>query len=136
MWVRAEFRHQMSLSFGTSGISPISMFASFTPGLKARAHEAVTSWGFTVVAIDAPGHGDRARTAEDERARADLRQAVTAGNTERFASHSGLEAEPNGIGYVGPTRKLCRRSMSRFQPWQGVGCCRLAGVTSSTVRVA
>jgi len=23
-----EFRHQMSLSFGTSGISPISMFAS------------------------------------------------------------------------------------------------------------
>jgi pimeloyl-ACP methyl ester carboxylesterase len=54
----------------------------------ARAHEAVTSWGFTVVAIDAPGHGDRARTVEDEQARADLRQAVTAGDTERFASVS------------------------------------------------
>jgi pimeloyl-ACP methyl ester carboxylesterase len=59
-----------------------------TPGLVARAHEAVTSWGFAVVAIDAPGHGDRARTAEDEQARADLRQAVAAGDTERFASVS------------------------------------------------
>ena len=27
----------------------------------------MTTWGFTVVAIDAPGHGDRPRTAEDER---------------------------------------------------------------------
>jgi dienelactone hydrolase len=59
-----------------------------TPGLVARAHEAVTSWGFAVVAIDAPGHGDRARTAEDEQTRADFRQAVTAGDTERFASIS------------------------------------------------
>jgi pimeloyl-ACP methyl ester carboxylesterase len=55
-----------------------------TPGLMARAHEAVTNWGFTVVAIDAPGHGDRPRTAEDERARADIQQAVAAGDTERF----------------------------------------------------
>ena len=35
----------------------------------------MTTWGFTVVAIDAPGHGDRPRTAEDEQARADFRQA-------------------------------------------------------------
>jgi alpha-beta hydrolase superfamily lysophospholipase len=48
----------------------------------------VTTWGFTVVAIDAPGHGDRPRTAEDERARADLRQAMTAGDTEGVASVS------------------------------------------------
>ena len=59
-----------------------------TPGLVARAHESVTSWGFTVVAIDAPGHGDRLRTAEDEQARADIQQAVAAGDTERFASVS------------------------------------------------
>ena len=52
-----------------------------TPALKARAHDAVTTWGFNVVAIDAPGHGDRPRTAEDEQARADMRQTMTAGDT-------------------------------------------------------
>ena len=59
-----------------------------TPGLLARAHDTVTTWGFTVVAIDAPGHGDRPRTAEDEQARADLRQAIAAGDTEHFESVS------------------------------------------------
>jgi pimeloyl-ACP methyl ester carboxylesterase len=57
-----------------------------TPALVARAHDTVTTWGFSVVAIDAPGHGDRPRTAADERARADMRQA--AGDTERFKSIS------------------------------------------------
>jgi len=59
-----------------------------TPALMARARDAVTTWGFTVVAIDAPGHGDRPRTAADEQARADLRQAMAAGDTGRFESIS------------------------------------------------
>lgn len=59
-----------------------------TPALMARAHDAVTTWGFTVVAIDAPGHGDRPRTAEDDQNRADLRQALQAGENERFESVS------------------------------------------------
>ena len=59
-----------------------------TPALAARAREAVTTWGFTVVAIDAPGHGDRPRTAEDEQARAGMRQALEAGDTGRFESVS------------------------------------------------
>jgi dienelactone hydrolase len=59
-----------------------------TPALVARARDTVTTWGFTVVAIDAPGHGDRPRTAEDERARAGLRQALAAGDTRRFESVS------------------------------------------------
>ena len=59
-----------------------------TPALKARALDAVTTWGFNVVAIDAPGHGDRPRTADDERARADMRQAMTASDTEQFESVS------------------------------------------------
>ncbi|GAA4620619.1 hypothetical protein GCM10023196_005310 [Actinoallomurus vinaceus] len=59
-----------------------------TPGLMARAHELVITRGFTVVAIDAPGHGDRPRAAEDEQARADLREAMVAGDTERVASVS------------------------------------------------
>jgi pimeloyl-ACP methyl ester carboxylesterase len=57
-----------------------------TPALMARAHHCVTTHGLTVAAIDAPGHGDRPRTAEDERARADLAQAIAAGETERVAS--------------------------------------------------
>jgi dienelactone hydrolase len=59
-----------------------------TPALMARAHDAVTTWGYTVVAIDAPGHGDRPRTAEDEQARAEFRQAQATGDTERFESAS------------------------------------------------
>jgi alpha-beta hydrolase superfamily lysophospholipase len=53
-----------------------------TPGLLARARHCVTNRGFTVVAVDAPGHGDRPRTVEDEQARADLKQAMVAGETE------------------------------------------------------
>jgi dienelactone hydrolase len=59
-----------------------------TPALLARARHGVTTHGFTVAAIDAPGHGDRPRTAEDEQARADLRQAMTAGDTAGVAAVS------------------------------------------------
>jgi len=59
-----------------------------TPALMARAHDTVTTWGYTVAAIDAPGHGERPRSAEDERARDELRQAYTAGDNERFESVS------------------------------------------------
>jgi dienelactone hydrolase len=59
-----------------------------TPALLARAHDTVTTWGFTVVAIDAPGHGERRRTAADEQARAELRQAQATGDAERFESIS------------------------------------------------
>ena len=59
-----------------------------TPALMARARDTVTTWGFTVVAIDAPGHGDRPRAAADEQARADLRQAMAAGEAERIRSVS------------------------------------------------
>jgi pimeloyl-ACP methyl ester carboxylesterase len=58
------------------------------PGLRARALHAAVTWGFNVVAIDAPGHGDRPRTAADERARAEIGDAVTAGDTPRFAAAS------------------------------------------------
>jgi pimeloyl-ACP methyl ester carboxylesterase len=58
-----------------------------TPALLARARDTVTTWGFTVVAIDAPGHGDRPRTAADERIRADFRQALAA--AYRWAPRSG-----------------------------------------------
>jgi alpha-beta hydrolase superfamily lysophospholipase len=37
------------------------------PALVARAHDLVTTCGFAVAAIDAPGHGARPRTAQDQR---------------------------------------------------------------------
>src|SRR5215469_16151066 len=58
------------------------------PGLLSRARHCVTGFGFTVVAIDAPGHGDRPRSAEDDLARDDLRQAVAEGDNEAFKSVS------------------------------------------------
>ncbi|MCK9931983.1 alpha/beta hydrolase [Frankia sp. Mgl5] len=49
------------------------------PGLLARAHRYVTRHGFAVTAIDAPGHGDRPKTAHDEQFTARLRQQMAAG---------------------------------------------------------
>jgi pimeloyl-ACP methyl ester carboxylesterase len=58
------------------------------PPQVARAHRYVTAHGYTVVAIDAPGHGDRPRTAVDDQARADLRRAMTAGDSAAVAAVS------------------------------------------------
>ncbi|MFD9515355.1 dienelactone hydrolase family protein [Streptomyces mirabilis] len=49
------------------------------PGILARAHHYVTTCGFTVAAIDAPGHGDRPRNAEDKQWAAALLRARAAG---------------------------------------------------------
>ncbi|MEV0289043.1 alpha/beta hydrolase [Kribbella sp. NPDC050820] len=59
-----------------------------TPAQVARARDAVTQWGYNVAAIDAPGHGERPRTADDEQARLDLRQALTDGDHEGFKAVS------------------------------------------------
>jgi len=49
------------------------------PGLVARAHRYVTACGFAVAAIDAPGHGGRPRTEQDERFVAGIRERMAAG---------------------------------------------------------
>jgi pimeloyl-ACP methyl ester carboxylesterase len=49
------------------------------PRLVARARHYAAEYGFAVAAIDAPGHGDRPRSAVDEQARADIRRALAAG---------------------------------------------------------
>ncbi len=49
------------------------------PRLVARARHYAAQYGFAVAAIDAPGHGDRPRSAADEQARADLRRVLAAG---------------------------------------------------------
>src|SRR4051812_21445813 len=75
-----------------------------TPALAARARDTVTSWGHHVVAIDAPGHGERPRSAADEQARADMRAAMTAGDHERFRAVS--------IGY---TTSLASRAVPEWR---------------------
>ncbi|MGW1810454.1 dienelactone hydrolase family protein [Streptomyces sp. NPDC002078] len=49
------------------------------PRLVARARHFAAEYGFAVAAIDHPGHGDRPRSAVDERSRAGLRRAMQAG---------------------------------------------------------
>ncbi|BCJ35375.1 hypothetical protein Athai_28780 [Actinocatenispora thailandica] len=59
-----------------------------TPAQAARARGLVTAHGYTVAAIDAPGHGERPRSADDEQARTQMREAVTAGDAAGFESVS------------------------------------------------
>jgi dienelactone hydrolase len=75
-----------------------------TPAQQARAVETVTRWGFHVVAVDAPGHGERPLTAEDEQARVEFKQARTAGDNERFRKAS--------IGYA---LSLAERAVPEWQ---------------------
>jgi dienelactone hydrolase len=49
------------------------------PGLLTRARRFVMACGFTVAAIDAPGHGGRPRTGEFERLLAGTRERIAAG---------------------------------------------------------
>jgi alpha-beta hydrolase superfamily lysophospholipase len=46
--------------------------------LVARARHSA-AYGYAVASIDAPGCGDRPRSAADEQARADLRRAMQVG---------------------------------------------------------
>jgi pimeloyl-ACP methyl ester carboxylesterase len=52
------------------------------PGMAGRARLLVTDGGFHVATLDAPGHGDRPRTATDEREFAELLRARAAGEPE------------------------------------------------------
>jgi pimeloyl-ACP methyl ester carboxylesterase len=72
------------------------------PGILARAHHYVTSYGFTVAAIDAPGHGDRPRNAEDEQWVAALLRARAAG-------------EPIGPIIVDYNSSLAERAVPEWQ---------------------
>ncbi|WP_319450012.1 MULTISPECIES: alpha/beta hydrolase [unclassified Mycobacterium] len=73
-----------SPTFGTVG-SPLLLLGHSggmhkkAPGLVASALHSVTTHGFTVAAIDAPGHGDRPRDRQDQRWAESIHQARAAG---------------------------------------------------------
>ena len=71
-------------------------------GVVARAHYFVTEFGFTVASIDAPGHGERARTAQDERGVDAIRQARA----------NGLSVGPPFIDY---NSALAERAVPEWQ---------------------
>ncbi|MGW4562904.1 alpha/beta hydrolase family protein [Streptomyces sp. NPDC004561] len=69
------------------------------PAMTGRAHLLVTRCGFHVACIDAPGHGDRPRTAHDEREIDALFEAREAGEPEgpivvRYNAHLAQRAVP------------------------------------------
>jgi pimeloyl-ACP methyl ester carboxylesterase len=69
------------------------------PSMAGRAQRFVTDCGFHVAVIDAPGHGDRPRTAHDEQEVAALLEARAAGEPEgpraqRYSAHLAKLAVP------------------------------------------
>lgn len=69
------------------------------PAMAGRAHLLVTGCGFHVAVIDAPGHGDRPRTAHDEAEISALYRARAAGEPEgpvvvRYNAHLAELAVP------------------------------------------
>ncbi|MFD4636621.1 alpha/beta hydrolase [Lentzea sp. NPDC058436] len=63
------------------------------PGIVARAHRC-TAAGLAVVTLDAPAHGDRARTATDDRFSAEIRARITSGGdaSPLVAEYNALQA--------------------------------------------
>jgi cephalosporin-C deacetylase-like acetyl esterase len=72
------------------------------PAMTGRAHLLVTGAGLTVAVIDAPGHGDRPRTAYDEQEIAAMQQAMAAG-------------EPVGPIVVRYNGRLAERAVPEWQ---------------------
>ena len=77
----------VSWSPAGDGAGPLVLLAhgggqhKLAPGLVSRAHSFVTRTGFAVVAIDAPGHGDRPKTEDDVRFANGLRERIAAGES-------------------------------------------------------
>ena len=72
------------------------------PGVVARAQRFASNCGFTVVAIDAPGHGDRSRTRKDERSVAAIKRTMEAG-------------EPTGELIAAYNADLAKRAVPEWQ---------------------
>ncbi|MFJ3788561.1 dienelactone hydrolase family protein [Kitasatospora sp. NPDC090091] len=65
------------------------------PGLVARAGRCATRYGFAAAAIDAPGHGERPRTAQDERFATEIGELLATGRpiSAQVARHTAALAE-------------------------------------------
>ncbi len=68
------------------------------PGLVANALHSVTAHGFTVAAIDAPGHGDRPRSDQDQQWAEEIHRARAAGSRSPPSS-STTACRSRGVRY-------------------------------------
>jgi dienelactone hydrolase len=81
------------------------------PAMAGRARLLVTGCGFHVAVLDAPGHGDRPRTAHDEAEIAEMLQARAAGAPEgpivvRYNAHLAELAVPEYRAALGALQQL------------------------------
>src|SRR5690349_10712567 len=102
---------------GTAGCRALVLLAhgggqhKKAPGVVARAHRCVTGGGFAAAAIDAPGHGDRPRTEQDEQFVAGLRQRQVAGEpigpvVTRYNAELAARAVPEWQATLDAVREL------------------------------
>ncbi|GGV22292.1 hypothetical protein GCM10010260_73200 [Streptomyces filipinensis] len=81
------------------------------PAMAGRARLLVTGCGFHVAVIDAPGHGDRPRSAHDEAEIAELFRARAAGEPEgpivvRYNAHLAELAVPEYLATLDALQQL------------------------------
>ncbi|MEP9382474.1 alpha/beta hydrolase [Nocardioides sp. KR10-350] len=100
------------------------------PGILARARHFVTAYGFSVAAIDAPGHGDRPRSEEDKRWVAALFAARKAGEPlgPIIAEFNGSLAERAVPEW--------QATLDALQALPGIGADARVGVGGSTLGTA
>ena len=82
-------------------------------GMVARARSYVRSCGFAVAAIDAPGHGGRPRTEQDERFTAGIRERMAAGepvgpHITRYNADLAMRAVPEWRATLDALQELDR----------------------------
>ncbi|MER7754521.1 alpha/beta hydrolase [Kitasatospora sp. NPDC097643] len=86
------------------------------PGVLARAHHLVETYGFAAAAIDAPGHGERPKSAQDEQFATAIAELIATGEpvspeVARHTAELAAQAVPEwravldglrGLGADGP----------------------------------
>ncbi|MGH3848606.1 MAG: patatin-like phospholipase family protein, partial [Pseudonocardiaceae bacterium] len=72
----------------------------YVPGLVSRARRAVAGDGFTVAAIDAPGHGDRPRSDQDQPQFDAIRRAGVGGERALVLGGGGSAGNAWEIGVI------------------------------------
>jgi dienelactone hydrolase len=97
------------------------------PGVEARARRYVTSCGFSVAAIDAPGHGDRPRTERDVQFKAELDARRAAGQP------IGPLIERENVGHVARAVPDWRITLDAVQAEVGAARVGYWGVSLGTL---
>ncbi|OIJ68044.1 hypothetical protein [Streptomyces mangrovisoli] len=103
------------------------------PAMSGRARRLVTGCGFHVAVIDAPGHGDRPRTAYDEQEIAVMQQAMAAGEpvgpvVVRYNAHLAERAVPEWRATLDALQELPEIGTGGSVGWFGLNMGTAIGV--------